>query len=121
MDMDKLVEAYVQLRDAKAEIEERYKEERAPFNRAIADLEALLLQGLDKSGLTSAKTVHGTVYKKITTSAKIIDWGAVLEFATKEDRLDLFERRVNKTVAEEIGDVPGVVYDRVLNINVRRS
>lgn len=121
MDIDAIVSSYVALRDQKAEIAERHKAEIAPYNQGLSDLEGLLMGALDKAGLQSAKTPHGTAYKNTVSSAKVIDWSTVLDFIIAEERFDLLEKRVNKTVVEEIGDVPGVSVDKVLKINVRRS
>ena len=46
---------------------------------------------------------------------------AVLDWAVANERWDLFERRVAKSVVEEIGAVPGVEIERGVRVNVRRS
>lgn len=121
MDIDQIVEKYVELRDAKAEIAERHKAELAPYAQMLDKLEGILLGELDKAGLQSAKTPHGTAYKSVTTSAKVIDWDKTLDFIVEQERFDLIQRRVNKDVVEEIGEVPGVAIEKILKVNVRRS
>jgi len=92
MDIDAIVSSYVALRDQKAEIAERHKAEMAPYNQGLSDLEGLLMGALDKAGLQSAKTPHGTAYKNTVSSAKVIDWGTVLDFIIAEERYDLLAR-----------------------------
>ena len=44
----------------------------------------------------------------------------MLDFAVENGRFDLFERRVAKSVVEEIGNVPGIEIERGVRVNVRR-
>jgi hypothetical protein len=121
MNANGLVEKYVALRDRKKEMQERHKEELKPFEAAMESLENLLMKQLNESGADSLKTPSGTCYKQKWTAARVADWQKVLDYAMENGRLDLFERRVNKSVVEEIGAVPGVEMDFGIKVNIRRS
>lgn len=119
--MEEFVQAYVALRDARDDVKERHKAELAEITSALEDLELVLMSKLNELGVESVRTASGTVYKSKWTSVKVDDFEAVVNFIKESDRFDLLERRVNKTVALEIGDVPGTSTDSGYNVNIRRK
>jgi len=126
MTMDSMIDRYVRLRDKKSAIKDRHKQELAPYEQAMDQLEAWMLETLDRSGLKSAKSPHGTAYKSTRTSAKVTDWAAVLEFIKANDAWDLLEARVSKLAAEQIIaetqlPIPGVETATEIVCNVRRA
>ena len=121
MKMDDVVAKYVSLRDKKKETVERHKTELKPFDDALDALEGIMGKHLNEVGADSIKTPHGTFYRQTRVTARVADWAKVLDFAVENERYDLFERRVNKAVVEEIGAVPGVEVDTMVVVNVRRS
>lgn len=120
-DINDYVATYVKLRDEIKEIEKRHKEELRPYREGLETIEGLLMKALHEAGADSMKTPSGTAYKQAWSSAKVQDWQRVLDYAVENERFDLFERRVSKAVAEEIGEVPGLVFERGVKVNVRRS
>jgi hypothetical protein len=119
--VEDFVDRYVRLRDKKADLKKRHAEELAPLDEAMSRIEGLLMGQLNTVGADSIRTPHGTVYKQSWSSARVADWQQVLDYAIEHERLDLFERRVSKTVVDEIGHVPGVEVDRGVKVNIRRS
>lgn len=118
--MEELIEVYVKTRDAKKRIEERHRRELAEPNEMLEETERLIMTLLNAAGADSMKTTAGTAYKSPWTKANIQDWQKVLDFAVENGRFDLFERRVAKSVVEEIGNVPGIEIERGVRVNVRR-
>lgn len=121
MKLDEAVRLYVETRDARDALRKRHEEELKPYGEALETLEGIMQRQLDETGQESARTEAGTCYKAGWSSARVQDWAQVLDFAVEHGRLDLFERRVNKKVVEELGEVPGIVIDRGVRINVRRA
>ncbi len=121
MTMDKLVAGYLRIRKAREEMAARHKAELAVLDEDMEKLEAVMNQQLTLAGVESARTAHGTVFKSTWTSARVQDWSTTLDYILENERFDLLEARVNKTTANEIGNVPGVIYDRGIRINVRSS
>lgn len=123
--MEEIVGLYVRARDRIKEIEKVRKaeldEELAPWREAMDKAEGMMMTMLNTSGADSMKTSQGTAYKSPWTKAVVRDWQQVLDYAVENERFDLFERRVAKTVVEEIGSVPGVEIERGVRVNVRRS
>ena len=121
MRAEDLIATYVSLRDRIAEIKKDQAAHLKPFTDGLADLEGLLGEKLEETGADSLKTKAGTVFKSSWSSAKVTDWAEVLDYAIEHERFDLFERRVSKTIVEEIGAVPGVTVERGTRVSVRRA
>lgn len=120
MDIEDLVRTYVGLRDRKDELKKQHAAELAPLDEGMDQLEGLLLQEMKKANVDSFKTKAGTAYQSKWTRASVQDWSLVLDYAITNQRFDLFERRVNKSIVEEIGTVPGVAVDAGIKVNIRR-
>lgn len=126
MTLDAMVDAYVKLRDKVATIKKEQTDALAPYNVAMAKLEAAMLDTLNQNNAESVRTEHGTVYKTSRTSAKVTEWSATLEFIKTNNLWELLEARVSKTAAEAIiqetqQPIPGVTTSREIAIGVRRS
>ena len=126
MTLDQMVDKYVQLRDKVTIIKKEQADALAPYNVAMAHLEAAMLDTLNQNGAESTRTEHGTVYKTTRTSTKVTEWSKTLEFIKAREAWDLLEARVSKTAAEAIiqetqAPIPGVTTTREIAIGVRRS
>lgn len=121
-----MVEKYLALRDKKAEIEKAHKTQLSPYNVALAQLEAFILDDLNNMGGDSLKTENGTAYKTTRTSASVKDWPATMDYIKQNAAWDLLEARVSKNAVlaaiEETGaPVPGVNVTQETTLNIRRS
>lgn len=121
-----LIEAYIQLRDKKREVEARHKAELKPYNDMLEKLEAHLMEELDRLGISSMKSQAGTVFKVVRTSATVGDWGQALDYIRTHGLWEILEARVSKTgvlavIEERREPVPGVVVTRSAGLNVRRA
>lgn len=126
MSVNVMIEKYVKLRDKKKEIEDQHKLQLAPFNEALDRLEGYMLETMNETGLSSMKSAHGTVYKSLRTSAKVIDWAATLGYIRSNEAWDLLEARVSKLAAQQIITetklpIPGVETSSEVVVNVRRA
>lgn len=120
------VEKFLALRDRKATIEKRHKDELAPFNLAMAKLEGVMLDTLNANGAESMRAEAGTAYKTTRTSTKVTEWSETLKFIQAKGLWELLEARVSKTAAEAImtetqAPIPGVTTSRETVIGVRRA
>lgn len=123
--VDKLVEAYVQLRDCKKELDEEHKVRMAPLNEKLELLENKLQERMLDNGVRSMKTGAGTAYLQERVSVTAENWGEFLNYALENGAFDLLERRVAKTAYEDrvkAGEaIPGVRRTVDLKTNVRRA
>lgn len=120
------VEQYLKLRDKKAEIAKKHKEELAPYDEALRALENLFQQAMDAQGLENLKTEAGTAYKSTVGSVSVADWDAFFDYVRTNDAWHLVEKRPAKTAVEEVleetGELPpGLDYSRTVKINVRKG
>ena len=124
-DLNQVVAAYRTLRDKKKDIVAEHKEQLAPYNERLMQLEGFLMAMMDTAGLDSAKTPSGTAYKVTKAQAKVEDREAFIAFCIKEDLTHLLTAAASKTAVEEYiedtgNEVPGVVITRVTTVNVRK-
>jgi hypothetical protein len=89
-------------------------------------LEGWMLEAMNQAGLKSMKSVHGTAYKSLRTSTKVVDWTEALRYIRENEAWDLLEARVSKSAAavvvEETGaPIPGVETTSEITVNVRRA
>lgn len=126
IDVEGCVALYVELRDKKAELTEKLKEDLKPYNEGMEKLEAVLLKHLQDTGTKSAATTAGTVYQRVERSATIKDKLAFSEFVIANQLFDLIDWRANKVqvfdhIEKSQADVPGVNTQSFMTVGVRRA
>lgn len=124
--MDELVENYVKLRDAKAQLKAQYDAKRAKLDEILTQIEGNLLLKFQELGCESVRTSVGTAYKSTRTSATVADWDIILEHILDTENYTLFDHRISKKAVEEYkeenGDLPpGINWREEVVVNVRRS
>jgi hypothetical protein len=124
--VDQMVAKYVSVRDAKSALKKRHAEEIAKYDNAMETLELWMLEMLNNLQVESMRTNHGTAYKTVRTSAKVMDWPQTLQFIKDTDAWELLEARVSKLAAQAIIDdtklpIPGVDVTSEVVVNVRRA
>jgi hypothetical protein len=120
------VDKYLQLRAKKAAMKARHEAELAPLDQAMAVLEALFKENMDKLGLDSLKTEAGTAYTSAVASVRCADPKAFFDFVQAHDAWHLLEVRPAKTAVQEYVEnhkvaPPGVDYSTQINVNVRKG
>lgn len=125
MNMDRAVETYIKLRDAKDKIRDRHKDELKPVGDAMLKLEGWMQNQLLAAGGQNMKTPHGTAYLKDVESVTVKDWAATLEWIKENGEFDFLEARVSKSATrdflESTGELPpGVAMTRTVVTQVRR-
>lgn len=127
IDMELRVGQFVKLRDKKAEIEERHKEELRPINEALEGLKEVLKAGLDQVGADSIKTSCGTASFTTKASASIADKEVFWTHVVTSGDFSLIDYKANVTAvrdwieANQGQHVPGVNYSSYRDVNVRRK
>ena len=122
-----LVEDYISLRDDKKKADERYaawlKEN---YSGPMKEIEAQLLDILNKLGSDSIKSAAGTAYKKLSTSVTVADMREFRRHVIGTEEWDLADWRANKTRVDEMAEngealPPGLNRTAFYSIGVRRS
>ena len=124
--VDTLVEGYIKLRDAKAELKAEYERNLAPIEDAMSKIEVKLMHTLDSQGLEAVKTSAGTAYTTTKTSCGVADWDAFLTFVQKGGLWNMLNHAANKTAVEEYRQAnddlpPGVNWRVERVVQIRRA
>ena len=124
--MNFMAEKYRALRDKKAEIEARHKEELKPIREVMDQLEGLMQKQLNDAGSSSIKTDGGTVISSTRRSITIEDPDKFRSWCLANSMHQLLENRVSKEAVEEyVGKgnplPPGLKVSSVSSIQVRKN
>ena len=100
--IDEIVGKYVLLRDKKKAITDGHKEQLAPYNEAMDQIEAWILNQLQETGAQSVKTSAGpTAYLSTLTKSTVEDPEAFLDYLKSTGRMDLIDLRPNVTAVQD--------------------
>lgn len=127
VDFGKVIEGYIKLRDLKAAVVDKHKQELEPITKKMQALEGFLLKHLQSKGLASFKAKGvGTAFVKDVSSATVEDWDSLLNHVRETDGWDLLTRAVSKdevkAYIEAHGDIPpGVKYNTAQVCQIRRT
>lgn len=127
MDNQKIVKAYLNLRDARTTLKREFEDKDKDLKGKQEKLEGLLLKFLSENNMDSVKTSNGTFYRQEEITPTGADWHAFYEWVRENDAFDFLERRIKKTAisdymeTHEGGLPPGVSVYREYVVRVRRS
>jgi hypothetical protein len=121
----KLVHDFVALRDRKRQLEAQHKSALDPYNQVMDQIVGKLLEHMQKTGVTTIGTEHGTCYETTKQSATISDGDAFRDFVVTDREFDLVDWRANaKRIFEYIKKTgrtpPGVNPSTFVTLGVRR-
>lgn len=123
---EQITERYIALRNKKAEIVQRHKEELEPFVTHMDRLESMILEQMNTSGVTSYGTPAGTAYRAERTYYKTEDGEVLLDFLKANNLVHLLERKLSKDSIEEYvaqhGQLPpGVTCTTEVTVGFRKK
>lgn len=123
---DQVIEQYVKTRDL-------ILEKKRALEAELEDLEALQqrretwLRGeMDRLGVDSFKTPHGTCFTDFKDSATVKDREAFFAWVREHEAWEYLESRVSKAAVKQALDdgtppPPGVDYSKVRDVKIRRK
>ena len=122
---DVVIGKYIALRDKRKELKDKYVEEDAPFVAAMEKCEAWLLNQCNTIGVDnlSVKGI-GRATKKLDMKASCKDWNAFHQFVLDTNNLDMFERRIARSVLKAYiddhkGEIPpgvDVIFEQTITV-----
>lgn len=125
--VDRRVDKYVQLRDARAANTKAYEAVDKAFKDCLSAIDASFLADANAQGVKGFKTDKGTVYTEERMQASIADEAVFFDFVRESGDLDFFERRLKVGHLREYAEAndgqmpPGLNIFRELSVKVRRS
>jgi hypothetical protein len=124
--IDKIVGAYIKIRDTKDALYQKYKEEANELEAQMTTLKHKLVEVSKETGVTSFSTPHGTAYRTTKTRYWTNDWDSFYKFMRDNEAMELLEKRIQQTNMKEFleqnPDVhpPGLNVDSEYEITVQR-
>jgi hypothetical protein len=125
--VDRLVAAYVKMRDKRSAILREYEEQDGAIKAQMELVETKLLDLCKTLDTDSLKTQHGLVYRSVKTRYWTSDWQSMYKFIKEHDMPQLLEQRVSqstmKQLLEENPDLMprGMNVDSKYAVTIRRS
>lgn len=126
-DANKLVAAYIKLRDAKEALAKDYDAKINDIKEQMELIEGALLDVCKTTGQDGGKTSHGSFTRSVKTRYWTTDWGLMTKFIKQHDALELFEQRIHQSnmksfLQENPNLLPdGLNVDSKYSVTVRRS
>ncbi len=124
---DKLVKAYIKIRDARKELSTEFEKKDSELQEAMDTIEAQLLEVCKTTGADGIRTPYGTVSRTVKKRFWTNDWHSFYEFLKEHEAIDLLEKRIAQTnmstFLEENPDLhpPGLNVDSRYSVVVRRK
>jgi len=125
-DADKLVTAYIAIRDKRSELKKKFEEEDNSLKDGMEKIEQAILEHCKENNIESLKTSHGTAYKRVSERFWATDWDAFNQYVKEHDILEVYEKRIaqgnmKQFLEDNPGATPPINVDRKFTISVRRS
>jgi len=123
---DSVIEEYVAVRDARAEIKKEYDDADARLKLELERRETWLLSAIDSVGVEALRGEHGTAFIQVKRRSSCGDWPTFWQYLADNKRFDLLEKRVSQApiakMIEEGEDLPpGINIHSERTVTVRRS
>ena len=125
--VDKLVKTYAKIRDKRAEITAKYKEEEGQLREKQDRVKSALLGYCKEHEVDSVRTPSGLFYRTVKQRYWTSDWESMHKFIMEHDLPEFFEKRLNQThvrqfLEENPDQVPaGLNVDSEYTISVRKK
>lgn len=127
LDLGKLTEAYIKLRDARANLKKTYEAEDTNLAEQMSVIESEFLNRCATMNANSIRTPHGTIIRSVKSRYWTNDWDSMYQVIKERDAFGLLEKRLHQTnmkqFLEENPDTQpaGLNIEREFTVVVRRS
>lgn len=127
MNASKLVQVYIKIRDAKAQLEREYEDKVKELNTQLEAIETELLEICKTTGQDGGKTEFGSFSRTVKSRYWTSDWDSMYSFIREHNAPELLEKRIHQgNIKEFISENPdklpaGLNVDSKYSITVRRS
>ena len=126
MDVDKVVQGYLKLREARSKLKREYEEQDEALKAKMEKLTNALAQVMVDTNSTQLGSNFGTVYRQVKTKASCADWPSLWGFVAEENRFDFLEKRlsakaINDFINETGVNPPGVNLYQEYEVVVRKK
>ena len=94
---EKLTRIYLKIKDKRAELSAKFKEEDSALVDQLDKVKKALLEYCEEQGVDSVKTSAGLFYRSARTRYWTSDWSSMHEFILENEVPELLDKRVNQS------------------------
>lgn len=99
--LDKLVEAYVKIRDTRSANKKKFEEADKELEEQQKLLSEAMLDSCKEMGADSIRTPHGTIIRSIKSRYWTNDWDTMYSFIAEHQAFGLLEKRLHQSNMKE--------------------
>ena len=114
--MDRLVEAFIKIRDARKDLKTAYEAEDRELEKEATILEQSMLDACKQLGADSIRTTSGTIIRSMKSKYWTSDWDSMYRFIKEHDAYGLLEKRLHQTNMKEFLSENPNVHPQGLNV-----
>jgi hypothetical protein len=96
-----LTNAYVKIRDARAELKAKFTAEDEMLQQSMDVLTASMLDACSTLNADSIRTPHGTIIRSVKSRYWTNDWDSMYTFIREQGAFGLLEKRLHQTNMKE--------------------
>lgn len=125
--IDKLTKAYIKIRERRAELSAKFKEEDGALVEQMDQIKRALLEYCKEHEVESVRTSEGMFYRTVKQRYWTSDWESMHRFIMEHNVPDFLEKKLHQTnvrqFIEENPDLlpPGLNVDSEYVISVRKK
>lgn len=119
--VDRLVAAYIKMRDKRAELLREYEEADGAIKAQMDAVETKLLDLCKEIGADTLGSKHGKVIRTVKTRYWTTDWESMHKFILENKMPELLERRISQTTMRQLLEENPDLMPQGLNIDSRYS
>jgi hypothetical protein len=116
VDVDKLAQAYIKMRDARSVIKREWEEKDKEIQAQMDLIEQALLDLCKDLNTNTLGTSHGTVIRSVKSRYWTNDWDSMYRFIKEHGAYGLLEKRIQQTHMKEFLQENPDVYPEGLNV-----
>jgi len=116
VDVDKLAQAYIKMRDARSVIKREWEERDKEIQAQMDLIEQALLDLCKDLNTNTLGTSHGTVIRSVKSRYWTNDWDSMYRFIKEHGAYGLLEKRIQQTHMKEFLQENPDVYPEGLNV-----
>lgn len=125
--IDKIVSAYIKIRDAKSELTSEYNKKVEDLDAQMAVLKHKIVDISKQTGVTSFSTPYGVAYRTVKTQYWTNDWDSFYAFMIENKVPQVLKKAIHQSNLQEYLDSnpdvhpPGLNVDSEYEITIRRK
>jgi len=108
--VEKLVKAYIKIRQKRSELSAKFKEEESKLDLKIDKIKRALLGHCKEHNVESVRTSEGIFFRTVKQRFWTSDWEHMYKFIQTHNVPEFFEKRLNQTsVKQFLQDNPDLI------------